>query len=70
VELLIGRRIGKTTLREGEFAIVPRGRWHRPIARGEVELLHVTPGAGTRATFEDVPPPLAATAKRRRARRA
>jgi quercetin dioxygenase-like cupin family protein len=65
VELLVGRRISKTKLRAGEFAIVPRGRWHRPIARGAVQMLHVTPSAGTRATFENLPPPLTTTRKRK-----
>ncbi|MBM4382094.1 MAG: cupin domain-containing protein [Deltaproteobacteria bacterium] len=69
VELLVGRRVRCVALRAGEFAVVPRATWHRPLARGRVEMLHVTLGAGTEATFEDTPPPLAEKPRAKATRR-
>jgi quercetin dioxygenase-like cupin family protein len=31
------------TLRAGSVFVVPRGAWHRPLARGMVTLLSATP---------------------------
>jgi quercetin dioxygenase-like cupin family protein len=59
-----GRRF-QETLRAGSFMIVPRGVWHRPTQRQPVVMLHVTPGAGTQASFAEEPP----GAKRRLAAR-
>ena len=44
-------RDGAVALREGEFAIVPRGIEHRPVADEEVEVLLFEP-ATTRNTGE------------------
>jgi mannose-6-phosphate isomerase-like protein (cupin superfamily) len=68
VELLAGSRMRRVTLRAGDFAVVPCATWHRPIARGRAEMLHVTHGAGTVATFEDMPPVPPPLAKRPRAK--
>lgn len=41
--LVIQRRDGETLLREGEFAIVPRGVEHRPVAEEEAHVLLLEP---------------------------
>lgn len=38
-------RDGTVTLNPGEFFIVPRGVEHKPVARGEVQLLMFEPSA-------------------------
>ena len=71
IEILAGTRVVRRSLTAGRFAIVPRGTWHRPIVRSPegVTMLHVTPGDGTEATFEELPPPLRERGKAPRARR-
>ena len=59
-------RLRRTRLRAGSFFVVPRGLWHRPSQKKRVVMLYVTPGAGTRASFEEAAP----VSRRRRARKA
>jgi len=42
-ELLIHLRDGEVRVRQGEFAIVPRGVEHRPVAEQEVHVLLFEP---------------------------
>lgn len=42
-ELLIQLRDGEVRIRQGEFAIVPRGVEHRPVAEQEVHVLLFEP---------------------------
>lgn len=42
-ELLIQLRDGEVRIRQGEFAIVPRGVDHRPVAEQEVHVLLFEP---------------------------
>ena len=45
-EMSIELRDGRVNLRAGEMFVVPRGVEHRPVARGECQMLLVEP-AGT-----------------------
>ena len=44
-ELIIELRDGAITLGPGEMAVIPRGVEHRPVAREEVQLMLIEPGA-------------------------
>ena len=54
VELLqrSGRR-RRTTVRAGSFFVVPRGLWHRQLARPSVTLLAVTPDTSEISVADD-----------------
>ena len=53
-ELIIELRDGAITLGPGEMAVIPRGVEHRPVAREEVQLMLIEPGA-TRHTGDVEP---------------
>jgi quercetin dioxygenase-like cupin family protein len=42
-----------TTARAGSLFVVPRGRWHRLLASGDVKLCGVTPGPTDHSDAED-----------------
>ena len=49
MDLVLETRSGKrrTRLRAGQTFVVPRGIWHRGLARKPGRLMFITPGAGT-----------------------
>jgi mannose-6-phosphate isomerase-like protein (cupin superfamily) len=55
----------QVTLKTGSVFVVPRGRWHRQLARSVVTLLSVTP-TPTRSSKDE--PPSGAPASKRRPR--
>jgi len=44
-ELVIETRDGSVTLGPGDMTVIPRGVEHRPVAREEVQLMLIEPGA-------------------------
>jgi len=47
IVLETGRGDRRTRLRAGQSLVVPRGAWHRGLARKPGKLMFITPGAGT-----------------------
>jgi mannose-6-phosphate isomerase-like protein (cupin superfamily) len=49
MDLVLETRSGnrRTRLKAGETFVVPRGVWHRGLARKAGKLMFITPGAGT-----------------------
>ena len=52
VIVLTGERPVQTTVRAGSIFVVPRGRWHRALARAAVMQLGVTTGRTEHSTAE------------------
>lgn len=43
------------TVRAGSVCVVPRGLWHRTLARSAVTLLYMTPAKGNKHSFAEDP---------------
>ena len=52
VMVLTDERPVQTTVRAGSIFVVPRGRWHRALARAAVMQLGATPGRTEHSTAE------------------
>jgi mannose-6-phosphate isomerase-like protein (cupin superfamily) len=45
-----------TAVSSGMIVIVPKNRWHRPVAKTMVTLFSATPWSGSEMSFSDAPP--------------
>ncbi len=55
--IVVGDDGPETTLvSDGMIVIVPKGRWHRPVAKSMVTLFSATPFTNSDIAFSDVPP--------------